>query len=393
MKTNNIPLCSFLPHGKVEIIADKRKLCMTVTATVNTGFTYSSTPIKSYIYLPDKYKLPFQINMTVKIDSPSFYLIIGKGHVGFATGMDNRRVTSILGDNIKPNTHDFDNHIPIGEYFDISVTYDNRAMWVMIDNEIRCFSKKDPYIKALKNDAIPDEFNDGFNLALACDKRTRLTLESFAVTEFEDDEPALPAEPVYINSLPVFVDIKRKDEATLEECIEGLNHDLQNEVLRTDDFILHDLKKTMKFKRKIEGGYPISRICYVSPLGISYKIFIAADYLWHDIGWIVYNTKREQEKYGGYRKSDYTIETLHKLAKKDLKFADEMFLRIRECCNCAPIGGNKSVQCIHRTLYEYNSKKINSCGKFCFKMFTKDFVDLRELLAGVSDYLISEGIK
>ncbi|MCL2577274.1 MAG: hypothetical protein FWE27_04405 [Defluviitaleaceae bacterium] len=384
MKIHNIPLESFSAHGRIKVSIDIIELLMTATATVNSNFMYTSTPIKSYIGLSEKYKLPFSIDMTVKIDSPSFYLIIGKGHIGFGTGMDNRRITDILGENIKPNTHEFDNRVPVNEYVRISVMYGSKAMWVRINDEIRCFSKKDPYIKAMKNNAIPEEFLDGFGIALACDKRTQLTLKSFTVTEFQDDEPDLPQDPININVPPVFIDTKRK--GTLEECIDGLTPELRCEIVRTDEYLLADMKKTLKIKRKIEGGYPVSKITYVSQHGFSYKIFIDDSYVWHEIGWIDYNTKREQEKHGGYKKADYTIETFNKLAETDSKFANEMFMRVKECSNCA--GSAVGAGCMHINLYEFNGMKNYSCGgKLCFNMFPKDFEDLREIVACINDLL------
>jgi hypothetical protein len=215
MKVHNIPLESFSTHGRVKVSMDNNALSMTATAAVNTNFIHTPTPIKSYIRLPGKFKAPFRIDMTVKIDSPAFYLIVGKGHIGFGTGMDNRRITDILGGKTKPNTHGFDNRVPIGEYVGISVTYGSKALWIAINNEVRCLSKKDPYIKALRNNEVPEEFADGFGVALACDKRTRLTLQSFALTEFQGDEPDLPKEPVNNSLPPIFIDTKRK--GTLEE--------------------------------------------------------------------------------------------------------------------------------------------------------------------------------
>ena len=73
MITHNVPIKSFLSLGGAEVSADNDKLHMTATTAVNNVFIYSPTPIKSYIYLPEKYKLPFRIDMSVKIDSPSFF--------------------------------------------------------------------------------------------------------------------------------------------------------------------------------------------------------------------------------------------------------------------------------------------------------------------------------
>jgi hypothetical protein len=161
---------------------------------------------------------------------------------------------------------------------------------------------------------------------------------------------------------------------------------LRHEIVSTDEYLLTDMKKTLKIKRTIEGGYPVSKITYVSQHGFSYKIFIDGGYVRHEIGWIDYNTKREQKKHGGYKKADYTMETLGKLAETDAGFAGEMFLRIRECTNCA--GNAAGAGCIHTNLYEFNHMKNHSCGgKLCFNMFPDDFKDLRRIIACVNDLL------
>jgi len=380
MITHNIPIESFIPQGKVSLSIENSELSMTTNIALNTGFIYNDTPIKSYINLPVKYNLPFKIDMSVKIDSPALYLLVGKGHVGFATGMDNRKVTDILGGDFKPNTHHFDNDLPVNEFVDISVTYDKKAMWICIDNELRCITQKDPYIKALKKGAIPEEFGDGFNIALACDKRTKVVLKLFTVTEYEDGEIALPDKIITKTPHPIHLSVSTKP--TLDECIQELERDLQNEILLTNDYLLKDIK-IIGFKRKIEGGYPYSRISYVSPHGLSYKIHITGFTLHHQLNWIRYNTKREQEKYG-FQKADYTNETLVKLSEESPEFADDIFFRIYECSGCHK-------NCKWRITYEFGDKKKVSCTDIFagmhFKMFPSDFEDLRKVIKVVNEIL------
>lgn len=371
---------SFIPYGGVSVNIDNGELHMITNTAVKTVFAYSDTPIKSYIYLLNKFKLPFRIDMTVKIDSPALYLLIGKGHIGFATGIDNRKITDILGGDFKPNTHLFENDIRMNQYAAISVTYGMKSMWVCIDNELSCISRDDPYIKALKKNEMPGEFNDGFSLALACDKRTQMVLKSFTVTEFEDDKIFEPKEINKINPHPPCLSLSEKP--TLEECMQGLEIDLRKEIMYTDGYLLKDTKKRMKFKRKIEGGYPYSKITYVSPLGLSYKINITGATLRHQLNWIRYNTKREQEKYSGYKKADYTNEVLNKLAEESPELSMEIFYRIQECFGC-------NQDCGYRTVYEYNGKKKASCddiqGGIHFKMFSSDFEDLRKVVKAIND--------
>ena len=113
MITHNIPLESFTPHGKISISVENGELHM--TGGVDRG---------AYIQIPGKYKLPFRIDMTAKMDSPALIMQIGEGYINLNTGgMDNRRMMSIVGGEAKPNIHKFDNRVPLNEYFDVSVIY------------------------------------------------------------------------------------------------------------------------------------------------------------------------------------------------------------------------------------------------------------------------------
>jgi len=127
MITHNIPLDSFIPHGKVIVNMENDKLNMTTNVAINTNYHRNDTPIKHYAYITQKFKLPFRIDTTVKLDSPALYFIIGNGHIGFATRSDNRPITDILGGvkmrgENKPGSQDyFDNEIPLNKNIDISI--------------------------------------------------------------------------------------------------------------------------------------------------------------------------------------------------------------------------------------------------------------------------------
>ena len=383
MKTHNIPLESFIPQGKVSVNIVNGELNLVTTSAFPTWCDKDNTRIKSYVCLPNKYKLPFKIDITVKIDSPALYLLVGKGYVSFATGMDNRKIRDILGENSKPNTHAFDNDLQMNEYADISVVYGMKAMWVYIDGKLRCLSRKDDYIKAIKKGLLPEEVQNGFNIALACTKRTKTAVKTFTITEFENEEITEPQEPVKIHYDSACLSASEKP--TLEECVKGISGDLQREIMLTNEYLLNDMKKNLNFKRKIEGGYPYSKITYVSQKGLSYKIHIRGATLWHQLVWIRYNTKQEQEKYGGYKKADCTNEALNKLAEESPELAAEIFFRIRECFGCAQ-------NCDYKVLYEYNGVKKMSCddigGGIYFKMLPSDFGELRKYISVLNNVLI-----
>lgn len=374
MIIHKIPLDSFLVHGSVSSNISGNELHMTTNTSINTLFSRTDTPIKSYMYLPDKYKLPFRIDMTVKIDSPAMYLIIGNGHIGLGTGdMDNRNITSIVGEEFKPRQHRANNNIPMGEFVYISAIYGRKAMQLIVNGESRYYSKKDMYIKS---PLLDTKFCDGFEFKLACDKRTSLTLKTFTIIEFEDSEPEFITESTHELPPPC---LSVAEKPTIEYCIQGLKQELQQAILDTDTYLRETLKKSMKFKRKIEGGYPCGKITYVSPLGFSYRLNISGQTITHSMSWIDYNTKREQEKYGGFKKADYSIATIKKLAETSPEFANEIFFRMKECAGC--YGGH----CMHTSQYEYKGVKKTSCGgAIQFKMLPSEFIDARKVIEAIN---------
>ncbi|HWT74889.1 MAG TPA: hypothetical protein VN258_09260 [Mobilitalea sp.] len=374
MIIHKIPLKSFLMYGNVSSSISVNEIHMTTNKTINTLFSRTDTPIRSYIYLPDKYKLPFRIDMTVKIDAPAMYLIIGNGHIGIGTdGMDNRSITSIAGEEFKPRKSRANNNIIMGEFAQISAIYGRKAMQLIINGESRYYSTKDPYIKS---PLLDTKFRDGFEFKLACDKRTSLTLAAFTITEYEDSEPEFMPEST--DELPPPC-LSAADKPAIEYCTQGLKPELQQAIFDTDKYLLETLKKSMKFKRKIEGGYPCGKITYVSPFGFSYKLNISGHTMTHSMGWIGYNTKREQEKYGGYKKADYSIATLEKLAETSPEFANEIFFRMKECAGC--YGG-----CMHLSHYEYKGEKKISCGgSIHFKMFPSELADARKVIEAINE--------
>jgi len=382
MKIHNIDLSSLIPFGQVVSSVADNELQMTSTSAIYTHFHNNDTPIKSYIGLPNKYKLPFRIDLTIKIDSPAFYLMIGNGHVEFATGSAHRGITDILGNDFKPNMHIFDNNININEFADISVTFGNKFIYIAVNGVCRCLSKKSPYIKMLQSSELPDEFKNGFDMAIACNKRTQLTVKNFVITEFEDCELEMPSDIPNIQPINYIL----TEKPTLEAAIQKLSSDLQKEILSIDEFLMQNMKKSLKLKRKIENWSTGGRITYVSDFGFRYKIEILETYMWHDIGWIAYNTKRETEKFGGRKKADYTNEILLKLSEHSPEFANEMFMRVNECKRC-----NLSENCNNIWTYEHNGKQKISCvwdGGMNFKMIPSDFADVKKVIEVINEILV-----
>lgn len=359
MKRHEIPLASFKPCGNVSVDVHDGEL----NVTANTDFHRIV-----YAYTEDKFKIPFRVDITVKIDLPSLYLIIGKGHIVWAQD-SNRMITDILGGENKPNLHKFDNFLPLNEYVDISVIYGTKYLWVSVGGKCRCLSKKDPYIKALKNNAIPDEFSGGFGFAVTCGKRTQAAIKAVTVTEYENDEPDIPAEIHDTPYFPPLSDLSGKP--AIEDLIKNLSPEVQSEILKTDEYLMKNMKKSLKLKRRIETKFhPRNKIVYLSSGLLSCHLDIYHTYMSLELRWL-----SDAE--------NHVMTALNKLAEESPEFADKMFLRVKECTRCGSgIGGTG---CVHGCRLEYNSKKTFSCwGTFQFKMLPSDFEDFRKVMDTVN---------
>ncbi len=97
MEVHNIELTQFLPKGQVTCEYKDKLLQLNTNHSIPTErFDAEPLSINSYIYLPDRYRIPLRIDMRVKIDAPGLYLLFGNGHVNFSTlWSDNRRMPYI----------------------------------------------------------------------------------------------------------------------------------------------------------------------------------------------------------------------------------------------------------------------------------------------------------
>lgn len=121
MKTHKIPLESFAPKRKSD-------------AKIENGEFHMPAEIKSngkerrYAYIPEKYKIPFRIDMTVKLnfitDPPSQFICnIGEGNVYFNGGYT-ICADILTGEKTLPNSIYY-NDIPSKEYVYISIIYES----------------------------------------------------------------------------------------------------------------------------------------------------------------------------------------------------------------------------------------------------------------------------
>ena len=324
-------------------------------------------PLDAFIPRGRKCKLPFRVDMTAKMDSPALILHIGEGYIHLNTGgMDNRRMMSIIGGETKPNLHRFDHRVPLNAYFDLSVIYGRKAMQLIINGEERYFSKKDVYMKSPLTDT---EFADGFGLDITCYKRTEIVIQSLTVTEYteEPEFAALPKkEHIYAPTLT------KTEKPTLEDCIQDLSPELQACIIDMDTHL-----KALKCRRKIEGGYPESKITYFVPYVLTWQIKISHHLLTHKttamLGFYVNNA--------GERNDKFNVRFLSRLEETDPVLAGEIFYRMyeRQCVVCR---GNHS--CAHFNLTEYKGRKKNNCQHIVqFKMAPADFDDVKKVIDNI----------
>ena len=362
MKKHSIDLNRFLHQGQVACeYKDSMLYMMTNRAIPTQRFDSEHLSINSYIYLPDKYKLPLRIDITARIDAPGLYVLLGKGHINFGTlCSDNRHIDDIATPARK--TMQYYNHMDMNEFTDISISYDLKEMQVMIGGEERYYSTKERY---MRSPAFSDMNNDGFEVKIACDKLVNLCISSITITEFDDTcgifhpDTELPAAITKNNA------IAPGEKPTFEKCISLLPEYIQSEIVKIDEYLR--ALKPLKFKRQIEKNG--NKITYVaSDYGLSYAIYLSNDVFDHSLQWyIITNGKPET----WHRKADMMEETLKSLANEAPEFAERMFNNLDDCVGCYK-------NCLAKTQYRFHDKHKTVChGKLKFKMSVAGFEDVR----------------
>lgn len=366
---HNIELARFLPKGQVMCECRDNMLYMTTDHAIPTQhFDAEHLSINSYIYLPDKYKLPLRIDITAKIDAPGLYILLGKGHVNFGTlWSDNRRMDDIAAPTGK--TMNYHNHMDMNEFTDISLSYDLKEMQIMINGEERYSSKKERY---MKSPAFSEMNKDGFELKIACDKLVNLCIKSVSITEYDDtcgishSAEELP-EAVMKNEA-----IASGEKPTFEKCISLLPSDIRSEIVKTEEYLKS--LKSLKFKRQIEKNG--NKVTYVaSDYGFSYAIYLSNDIFDHSLQWyLITNGKPET----WHRKADMMEKTLNSLATTWPDFAARMFYSLEDCVGCYK-------NCLARTRYRFYDKHKAVChGKLKFRMGISGFEDVRVFIEEIN---------
>ncbi|WP_041700182.1 hypothetical protein [Clostridium sp. BNL1100] len=368
MKKYDIDIKSILSKGHVVTDVKSEMLYITTTRRLSTNFEKENMALDSYVYIPGTFKLPLRIDISVKIDSPGLYLLLGNGHINFGTPWsDNRRIDDIVAPNCKPRF--FYNHIPMNEFVDISVIYGLDAMQILVNGEERFYSEKEKYMKS----KLLKELNSiGFTLRISCTKRTNLLVKSLSITEYDEAPPIVRSNSDLPKPLTSNEAVEVGQKPKFESCISLLPNEIRNEIIKMDSF-LRSLRP-FKFKRQIEKyGNKITYLA--SDYGFSYALYPSNDVMHHSLCWyIITNSKPEF----WHRKADMMEETLKKLDETSPEFAERMFSNLTECIACRP--------CSVKTLYEFNGKKKLVChGIMEFKMCVSDFEGVRTFINTVND--------
>lgn len=341
----------------------------------NLRFDRFDQPLKSCVRIPGRYKLPLQIDLTVRAEIPGFYLILGSGHLSFGTRQDNRSIGDLCVHDGKPRS--FPNGIPLEQDTQISVIYGFKYMQIVVDGETRYLSKREKYMRA---EDFPGKNNEGFVFMLAPDKLAKILVKKITLTEYDTDPALLPYEKT---DLPVRLCNRAGVKAAFQDCISGLSKEIQDELLRLD----HDLlsKKRLKIKRKIEGDRTGCKITYVSPIGFSYALLISEDLLHHFFWWYMVSNYKYENKYMG-RKNDFMNEMIRLCDSLSPEITERLVGYFDPCVRCGEY-------CSSPTQYEYRDKKINSChGKIWMNMNLQTFSDIRFLFDVLDEVLLQNHV-
>jgi len=370
-----IDLSELTTHGKaeMELIDNILDIWTTHSITPLAFNLYGDSYKGHYISLPGKYFLPFRLDMTIKLEYPSLILLIGGGHLTFSTQwQDNRKIEDIVKSSGKPNQDHYfynNNSLPLGEFVDISITYNFDEMQIIIGGEERFYSRKQVYMKA-KN--LKERSTEGFPIGIAVSKLSKLSIKSITVTEYDEQAPITRG---------AFEEVSRhaneeRPKFTFESVISELPSEFQDEVIETDKFLKS--LRPLRFKRMVDKRS--GKISYVSSdFGISYVLNASGTESMHHFGWyIVFNGKPET----WHRKADCMEEALTEVAKINPQLAERIFYALSDCVGCY------GQRCLAKTLYTFSGQKRLAChGRVVLRMCHDDFCDVREFLRYLNELM------
>ncbi len=343
-----IDLATLAPVGKIDTRIENGALHATVTRAIHdTGYNIQQDKITSALVLAGHYKVPFQIDMTVKIDTPELIMLIGQGHVSFGSPWrENRRIEDMATPKNKPWI--YDNHMPYNEKVQLRILCTQKAMQIWINGEERFYNTRMPYMK------LPLE---EVKLAITSTQHAHLVIHALSVMAYAQPPECLhtPFEPMKQTIIPI-------EKPRFEDCIAPLPLGIQAQIRQSDALL-----KSSKFKRIIEKhGFKITYVA--SDIGLSYALYVGGNVMHHSLQWYII-TNGPTETWG--RKANGMEEALNRAHPQ---LADFIFARLNDCIGCHS-------NCLARTPYEFNGQKKNTChGHVFLKMVPEDFEAARQFL-------------
>jgi len=293
---------------------------------------------RNHVNIPGNFKLPFRLDMTVKIEyhhlnqvASQLTLYVGNGTVYFNGG--HVSATDIwTKDNIAPDFVRY-NCIPEKEFADISVFFGTELMWVSVDGAF-CFATE----KMSHMDAV--------GISICGGTATRLCIRSLAVTQYEENEPGMPPELLGLPGLSEF-----------EQFLNGLPPYVIEEMREIDEFLT-----ARKYRRSLKHGF----LTYRSANGFRMEIreFGA--------GKEIITAWAPTDK-----KPDITNIVIYKLAETSPEFAAKIFDMIRGC-------EVHSRGCQRTVVYEFaGSKKTSCCGRMNISLDAQGLHDLHRFVEAI----------
>lgn len=380
-KLSEIDLATLTTHGKMHTkLADSVLDIWAERSNTSIAFRFRNDNIRRQcVSLPNKYRLPFRIDMTVKHDYFPFWLLVGGGYISFGSLRDSHKIEDIAFPSGKPNqdNHSFDSSIPRGEWVNISVTFNLDEMQILIGNEERFYSSKLAYMNKRKRSEFDKLNSDGFSIAFMIPKLSTLRIKSIAVTEFEENASIVHG-AFEEGRAAIKMMEPESGRHTLESVIANLPLEYQAEITKTDTFLKN--LKPLKFRRSVDKNG--SKITWVSSdYGVSWQIEPDGNYVRHSFWWYIVTGGKPET---WHRKADYMEKVLNEITKNDPQLAKRIFFALNDCVGC-------SSGCIAKTLYEYNGEKRLTChGKVALRMCHEDFNDVREFFKYFNDFAAKE---
>lgn len=96
-------MLAFIPQNGIDVEQTPNGLRFMVTSSVPEHFNNEKASVcRNYLEAQGVFHLPLRIDMTVTLDAPRFYVMLGHGRISFATSGSNRCIEDIAEPHYKP---------------------------------------------------------------------------------------------------------------------------------------------------------------------------------------------------------------------------------------------------------------------------------------------------